>query len=87
VRINALAPGMVLSEGWTAPGGLADQLARARGSRAEEVLRAQGQRMPIGRALEVDEVARIAVVLCSEAASGVTGAAWSVDGGVWASIV
>lgn len=87
VRVNALAPGMALSEGWTGAGGLAEQLARQRGTSAEEVLRAQGERLPIGRALEVDEIARIAVILCSEAASGVAGAAWSVDGGVWASIV
>jgi 3-oxoacyl-[acyl-carrier protein] reductase len=87
VRVNAIAPGMALSEGWTGPGGLAEQLARRRGSRSDEVLRAQGERLPIGRALEVDEVARIAVLLCSEVASGVAGAAWSVDGGVWASIV
>lgn len=87
VRVNALAPGMALSAGWTGAGGLAEQLARERGTSAEEVLRAQGERLPIGRALEVDEIARIAVILCSEAASGVAGAAWSVDGGVWASIV
>jgi 3-oxoacyl-[acyl-carrier protein] reductase len=87
VRVNAIAPGMALSEGWTAAGGLADQLAQRRGATAEEVLRAQGERLPIGRALEVDEVARIAVILCSDVASGVAGAAWSVDGGVWASIV
>lgn len=87
VRVNAIAPGMALSEGWTGDGGLADQLAERRGSTREEVLRAQGGRAPIGRALEVDEVARIAVVLCGETASGVAGAAWSVDGGTWASIV
>jgi 3-oxoacyl-[acyl-carrier protein] reductase len=87
VRVNAIAPGMVLSEGWTAPGGLADQLAQRRGVSRDDVLRAQGERMPIGRAMEADEVARIIVVLCSEAASGVAGAAWSVDGGVWASIL
>jgi NAD(P)-dependent dehydrogenase (short-subunit alcohol dehydrogenase family) len=87
VLVNALAPGMALSEGWTAPGGLADQLAQQRDTSRDEVLRAQGGRMPIGRALEVDEVARIAVILCSDVASGVAGAAWSVDGGVWASIV
>ncbi len=87
VRVNAIAPGMALSEGWTAPGGLADQLAARRGATRDEILRAQGERLPIGRALEADEVARIAVVLCSELASGVAGAAWSVDGGVWASIV
>ena len=78
---------MALSEAWTGPGGLAEQLAQQRGTTAEEVLRAQGERLPIGRALEVDEIARIAVILCSEVASGVAGAAWSVDGGIWASIV
>jgi len=87
VRVNAIAPGMVLSEGWTAPGGLADQLAARRGATREDVLRAQGERMPLGRALTVDEVARIALVLCSEWASGVNGAAWSVDGGVFQAIV
>lgn len=87
VLVNAIAPGMSLSEGWTEDGGLADQLAARRGSTREEVLRAQGERLPIGRAMEPDEVAAIAVVLCSQAASGVAGAAWSVDGGVHASIV
>jgi 3-oxoacyl-[acyl-carrier protein] reductase len=87
VRVNALAPGMALSEGWTAAGGLADELARRRGTTREEVLRAQGERLPIGRALEVGEVARVAALLCGEAASGVAGAAWSVDGGAWPSIV
>jgi 3-oxoacyl-[acyl-carrier protein] reductase len=87
VRVNAVAPGMALSEGWTGPGGLGDQVAERRGVSREEALRLQGERLPIGRALEVDEVARIIVLLCSEAASGVAGAAWSVDGGIWASIV
>ena len=87
VRVNAIAPGMALSEGWTAEGGLGDQVAAARGVSREEALEAQGSRLPIGRPLEVEEIARIAVVLCSEAASGVAGAAWSVDGGAWASIL
>ena len=51
------------------------------------MLAAQGERLPIGRALSPEEVADIAVVLCSERASGVAGAAWSVDGGIHASIV
>jgi 3-oxoacyl-[acyl-carrier protein] reductase len=87
VRVNAIAPGMALSEGWTADGGLADQLAARRGASRDDVLAAQGERTPIGRALAVDEVAEIVVVLASEIASGVAGAAWSVDGGVWASII
>jgi len=87
VRVNAIAPGMALSEGWTEEGGLADQLAARRGTTREEVLRTQGERLPIGRALTPQEVAAVAVLLCSEAASGVAGAAWSVDGGIHASIV
>jgi 3-oxoacyl-[acyl-carrier protein] reductase len=87
VRVNAIAPGMALSEGWTGDGQLGDQLSTRLGIGREEVLRNQGARSPIGRALEVDEIARIAVVLCSELASGVAGAAWSVDGGTWVSIV
>ena len=87
VRVNAIAPGMALSERWTEDGGLADQLAARRGLTREAVLQAQGERLPIGRALTPDEVAHIAVVLCSAVASGVAGAAWSVDGGIHASIV
>jgi 3-oxoacyl-[acyl-carrier protein] reductase len=87
VRVNAIAPGMALSEGWTGEGQLGEQLAARLGISLEEALRRNGKRSPIGRALDVDEVARIAVVLCSEAASGVAGAAWSVDGGTWASII
>ncbi len=86
MRVNAVAPGMALSEGWTEDGGLADQLAARRGATRAEVLEAQGARLPIGRALTPQEVADIAVILCSEVASGVAGAAWSVDGGIHASI-
>ena len=36
---------------------------------------------PIGRMAEVSEIAAAIVFLCSERASYVAGAAWSVDGG------
>ena len=41
----------------------------------------------MGRFADPDEVAAVVVFLCSEPASNVTGAAWSVDGGAYASIV
>ncbi len=81
VLVNAIAPGPVASELWTAPGGLADQIAQARGTSREEVLDAQAGRVPIGRFATEEEIASVIVFLCSEAASNVTGAAWSVDGG------
>lgn len=43
------------------------------------------ERNPIGRLLEADEVAAMIAFLCSDAASGVTGTAITVDGGLSAS--
>ena len=47
----------------------------------EEALEAAAAGRPIGRLAEVDEIAAAIVFLCSERASYVAGAAWSVDGG------
>jgi 3-oxoacyl-[acyl-carrier protein] reductase len=81
VLVNAVAPGPVQSELWLAPGGLADQLAQARGVSREEVLASTAARVPLGRFGTPEEIADVIVFLCSERASNVAGAAWSVDGG------
>ena len=81
VLINAVTPGPVDSELWLAPGGMAEQLARQRGVTPEEALAQQREKVPIGRYGQPDEVADVIVFLCSDRASNVTGAAWSVDGG------
>ena len=87
VLVNAVAPGAVASELWTAPGGLAEQAARARGVTPDEALEAQAAKIPLGRMAEPVEIADVIVFLCSARASTVTGAAWSVDGGTVATIV
>jgi 3-oxoacyl-[acyl-carrier protein] reductase len=87
VLVNAVAPGAVASPLWTAEGGLADQNAEAKGISREEALAAQAAKMPLGRLAEPDEIAGVVVFLCSERASMVTGAAWSVDGGAVAIII
>jgi 3-oxoacyl-[acyl-carrier protein] reductase len=81
VLVNAVAPGPVAGDLWLAPGGLADQQAVAKGISRDEVLEATTSRLPIGRMASEEEVAAVIVFLCSEAASDVAGAAWSVDGG------
>jgi 3-oxoacyl-[acyl-carrier protein] reductase len=82
VLVNAICPGPVESEMWMEPGGLLDQSHRMSGaSSREEALATAGGKRPIGRLAEAAEIAAAIVFLCSERASYVAGAAWSVDGG------
>jgi 3-oxoacyl-[acyl-carrier protein] reductase len=82
VLVNAICPGPTRSELWVGKGGLADQSAALSGfSGPAEALEKAGAGRPIGRLAEVGEIAAAIVFLCSEQASYVAGAAWSVDGG------
>jgi NAD(P)-dependent dehydrogenase (short-subunit alcohol dehydrogenase family) len=82
VLVNAICPGPATSEMWMEPGGLLDQSQEMSGAASRgEALAAAGSKRPIGRLAEVREIAAAIVFLCSERASYVSGAAWSVDGG------
>jgi 3-oxoacyl-[acyl-carrier protein] reductase len=82
VLVNAVCPGPTKSELWMSDGGLLDQSQRVGGHASrEEALEAAGAKRPIGRLAEVEEIADAIVFLCSDRASYVAGAAWSVDGG------
>lgn len=82
VLVNAVAPGPVEAEMWMEPGGLLDQsLELTGGADREEALAEAGSKRPIGRLAKAEEIASTIVFLCSERASYVAGAAWSVDGG------
>ena len=82
VLVNAICPGPVASELWLEEGGLLDQSKEHAGhSSREDALEAAGSKRPIGRLAEPEEIASAIVFLCSQHASYVSGAAWSVDGG------
>ena len=87
VLVNAVAPGPVASPLWTGEGGLADQAAEQKGVQREEALADAAAKIPLGRFATEDEIASVIVFLCSERASDVAGAAWSVDGGTVPTIV
>ena len=82
VLVNAICPGPVKSELWMDEGGLLDQSQRLGGhDTRDDALDVAGSKRPIGRLAEVGEIAGAIAFLCSERASYVAGAAWSVDGG------
>jgi NAD(P)-dependent dehydrogenase (short-subunit alcohol dehydrogenase family) len=75
VRVNAVCPGVTLTEGVVQRQGTAGMAG------AEELVRT---RMPNGRFLNGSEIAASALWLCSDAASGLTGSVIAVDGGMCA---
>jgi 3-oxoacyl-[acyl-carrier protein] reductase len=81
VLVNAVAPGPVDTPLWMADGGLADQAAERKGGTREEALEGARGKIPLGRFGTAEEIAATVVFLCSERASNVAGATWSVDGG------
>jgi 3-oxoacyl-[acyl-carrier protein] reductase len=81
VLVNAVAPGPVDTPLWMADGGLADQAAEQKGISREEALEGARGKIPLGRFGTDDEIAYVIAFLCSERASDVAGATWSVDGG------
>jgi 3-oxoacyl-[acyl-carrier protein] reductase len=88
VLVNSVTPGPTASPLWVAEGGLGDQVAEVKGlGSRQEAIDDQASRVPMARYAEPDEVAATIVFLCSEHASYVTGAAWSVDGGTFAAIL
>jgi 3-oxoacyl-[acyl-carrier protein] reductase len=88
VLVNAVTPGPTGSALWLEEGGLGDQTAAVKGLDSRQAaLDDQTSRVPMGRFAEPEEIASVVVFLCSERASNVTGAAWSVDGGSFAAIL
>ncbi len=82
ITVNALCPAYVRTP--LVMGQIADQ-ARTRGIEPEEVIeRVMLEPAAIKRLIEPAEVASLVAYLCSEAASAVTGAAWTIDMG-WTS--
>ncbi len=82
VLVNAVCPGPTASEMWMEPGGLLDQSKELSGAPSRyEALESAGGSRPIGRLAEPAEIGAVIAFLCSDEASYVSGAAWSVDGG------
>jgi 3-oxoacyl-[acyl-carrier protein] reductase len=81
IRVNSLLPGSIRTDRQI-------ELARASGVTDMDAFFARaGAINPLGRVGEAEEIARVAVFLCSPAASFVTGVSLAVDGGQIQSVV
>jgi NAD(P)-dependent dehydrogenase (short-subunit alcohol dehydrogenase family) len=78
VTVNALCPG------WTDTDMLAqsaENISKSTGRSTEEARDSLAKMNPMGQLIRPEDVARLCLFLASEAASAVTGAAWTIDGG------
>jgi 3-oxoacyl-[acyl-carrier protein] reductase len=84
VTVNSVCPGFTATDRL---GVLAKNVAERDGVTVEEVFAAWAAQAPIHRLLRPEEVAAAVGFLCSEAASGITGVALPVDGGLGRSLI
>jgi NAD(P)-dependent dehydrogenase (short-subunit alcohol dehydrogenase family) len=73
IRVNALAPGPMLTAG-------ASKNLKFDTAEAQEKIRSK---IPLGRLATVHEIAELAAFLCSQKASYITGDVMTADGGSW----
>jgi NAD(P)-dependent dehydrogenase (short-subunit alcohol dehydrogenase family) len=79
IRVNCICPGIIDTQ-------MADQLLAYRSlgddDRRQALIETYEERHPVGRFGQPAEVAKVVVFLASDESSFVSGAAWSVDGGL-----
>ncbi len=78
ITVNALCPGLVITD---LVHESASAAAASAGISTDDFLAQYASESAVGRPITVEEVAALAVVVASDAGSGITGALLSVDGG------
>jgi len=84
VTVNSVCPGFTATDRL---GVLASNVAEREGVTVDEVFAGWAETAPVHRLLRPEEVAAAVGFLCSEAASGITGVALPVDGGLGRSLI
>ena len=84
VTVNSVCPGFTATDRL---GVLAKNVAEREGLTVDEVFARWAETAPVHRLLQPEEVAAAVGFLCSEGASGITGVALPVDGGLGRSLI
>ena len=82
VRINTVSPGPVATDLWLGAGGVAQTVSRATGAKPTDVASQAASQMVTGRFTQAAEVADIVLFLASDRAANITGADFTIDGGL-----
>lgn len=84
IRVNAVVPGVTLTEWWTEEGGVADKIAAQAGADRDSVINTivpQMLNLSTGRFVQPQEIADAVVLLASPRSGSTTGTELVVDGG------
>ena len=82
IRVNTISPGPVATDLWLGAGGVAQTVSKATGSQPDEVAKQAASQMVTGRFTEPAEVADLVLFLASSRAGNITGADFTIDGGL-----
>jgi NAD(P)-dependent dehydrogenase (short-subunit alcohol dehydrogenase family) len=82
VRVNTVSPGPVATDLWLGEGGVAATVGAATGARPEDVEHDAARQMVTGRFTRPAEVADLVLFLASDRSGNVTGADFTIDGGL-----
>ncbi|MCS7479293.1 oxidoreductase [Umezawaea endophytica] len=82
IRVNSISPGPVATALWLGEGGVAATVASASGGDPAAVAKKVASEAVTGRFTEPEEVADLVLLLASDRAGNVTGADFTIDGGL-----
>jgi NAD(P)-dependent dehydrogenase (short-subunit alcohol dehydrogenase family) len=86
IRVNTVSPGPVATDLWLGAGGVAETFAKANGTDPEAIAAGAAAGSVTGRFTKPEEVADLVVFLASDRAANITGADFTIDGGLIATI-